>query len=267
MGRLVRLEDHDWLDGPAGKTRRIGRNFFDELARDEDMTLEREVPESGLLRFEDLSAPGFDAARVQPLIADFYNRTTAYSLSLWSTWRGPFKPFGWLVSSLFARRLGQLNMPLDPLDSAQGITSCVVQLRERATGRLRYTGWERRFVRSGEVLYCGTYSVATAPRVGRPCVKVVFPLPNGSATVLLRPVLKRDGSLLLQSSGKGFGDAGFYFIVRRDRKMAWAFYLSTMKEQLHVYTDGEGVLRTDHNFKLWGMPFLSLHYRMTPRTD
>jgi len=152
------------------------------------------------------------------------------------------------------------------MDSAHGITSWVVQLRDPETGRVRYTGWDRRFVRSGELLYCGDYSVATAPRVGWPCVKVVLPLTNGSATVVLRPVLKRDGSIVLKSSGVGFGDAGFYFIVRRDKKSAWVFYLSSMKEQLHVYMDRSGVHCTDNSFKLWGMPFLSLHYRMIPRT-
>jgi hypothetical protein len=46
------------------------------------------------------------------------------------------------------------------------------------------------------------------PRDDLPCVKAVFPMPEGSATVVLRPV--NDGTgFRLTSVGSGFGDAGF----------------------------------------------------------
>jgi len=41
-------------------------------------------------------------------------------------------------------------------------------------------------------------------------VKVVFPMPAGNATVILRPSLERGGGLRLSSRGARFGDAGFY---------------------------------------------------------
>jgi hypothetical protein len=267
MGRKIRLSEYSWLVGPTGESHGIGAKFFDRLAAKEALTISRNEPDSGLIQFNDLDSRAFPSRKVHPRIAEFYEHTQRFDLSLWSIWRGIFRPFGWLISFLFARRLGQLNMPLDPIESAHGITSTIVRLRDRKSGAVRYTGWERRMARSNEVLYCGTYSVCTLPKLGMPCVKVVFPLPNGSATVILRPVLHRDGSMTLKSEGKDFGDAGFYFVVRRDAKTAWAFHLTTMKEYLHIYTDHQGVLRTDHNFRLWGIPFLSLHYRMTPRTD
>ena len=92
---------------------------------------------------------------------------------------------------------------------------------------------------------------------------MVFPLPNGSATVVLRPEAEPDGSLLLHSSGQRFGDPGFYFLVLRDASSAWVRYVRTMRETLRAYVDPPGDLHTDHVFKIWGLRYLQLHYRLT----
>lgn len=261
-GRAVQRAEAPWLDGPAGRTARIGTRFLPELAASEGLRLVEGREGAGLADLEHLRGGWFDPGRVHPLVLDFYAHTSRYKLDMWSAWDGVFQPFGWAISYVFSRRLAQLNMPLDPLEAAHGLRSRIVELVDPATGEPRYVGWERRYARGGAVLYCGIYSTATPPKVGRPCVKVVFPLPNGSATVLLRPEVRRDGSLDLVSAGNGFGDAGFYFLVRRDADSWWVRKLDAMKERLHVYVDRAGILRTDHVFRLWGLRFLRLHYRM-----
>lgn len=261
-GHVVRRKDAGWLEGPAGRTMRIGSRFLEELAEAEGLRVVSGRHGSGLADLEQLRGGGFDPGRIHPLVRDFYAHTSLYKLDMWSAWDGIFQPFGWAISYIFSRRLAQLNMPLDPLEAAHGLRSRVVELVDPSSGVVRHVGWERRYARGGAVLYCGVYSTATPPGVGRPCVKVVFPLPNGSATVLLRPEVRRDGSLDLISAGEGIGDAGFYFLVRRDADSWWVRKLDTMKERLHVYVDGHGVLRTDHAFRLWGLRFLRLHYRM-----
>ena len=47
-------------------------------------------------------------------------------------------------------------------------------------------------------------------------MKVVFLLPGGSATVLLRPENRPDGSLALVSDRDGFGGAGYYRVHRAE---------------------------------------------------
>jgi hypothetical protein len=42
---------------------------------------------------------------------------------------------------------------------------------------------------------------------------MAFPLPNGNAILVLRPVVLPDGSLQPDSSERRFGDPGFYFTV------------------------------------------------------
>ena len=91
-------------------------------------------------------------------------------------------------------------------------------------------------------------------------MKVVFPLPNGYAMVLMRPVAQADGSLLLVSRGSGFGDAGFYFLVRAPDGRAWVRYVRTFHETIHVVLDADGALRTDHDFHIWRRRFLRLRY-------
>jgi hypothetical protein len=78
----------------------------------------------------------------------------------------------------------------------------------------------------------------------------------------MKPQQNSDGSLTLISSGNGFGEPGFYFIVRKNKDEAWVKYLHAMKESIHVYVDDAGELRAEHDLKLWGATFLKLHYRM-----
>ena len=68
-----------------------------------------------------------------------------------------------------------------------------------------------------QVMHCDT--PVRTPRATGPCVKTVFPLPNGNAIVILRPEAQADGSLVLLSDGHRFGDPGFYFTVHRAPKL------------------------------------------------
>ena len=76
--------------------------------------------------------------------------------------------------------------------------------------------------------------------------------------------MEADGSLRLESSGSGFGDPGFYFLVQGSGSKVWARYLRTFREVIRVYVES-GELRTDHTFTLWRRPFLRLHYRLQLR--
>src|SRR2546428_337445 len=92
-----------------------------------------------------------------------------------------------------------------PLETAQGMTSQIGQL-VGPSGHVAFTSWPRRNVRSGLLLDRLTARAWTM-------VKTVFPLEHGNSTVLLRPEAQADGSLKLISSGRRFGDPGFYRII------------------------------------------------------
>lgn len=261
-GRRVDLAVHPWLAGPVGSTRRVGQDYFTSWAAAENLLVARYRSGKGLLpSFAELAGPEFDPLTVDPAIAEFYERTADFEIDVWSEWSRLFRPFGLLVSAVFSRRLEQLNLPLSSLDTSWGMTSEVVQVTA-PTGEVRANGWVRTLVKTGRVIYAGSYSVATPPGARSPCVKTVFPLPNGNAIVILQPQALPDGSLTLVSSGRRFGDPGFYFTVHSPGGACVARYLRCFRERIHVYPAERGLVRADHTMSLWGRLCLHLHYRL-----
>jgi hypothetical protein len=160
--------------------------------------------------------------------------------------------------------MNQLNFPVFGLDLSRGMTSEVLPLRD-ASGRAVHTGWYRRVKPSGRVIYTGFYTTVIVPGHASACVKVVFPLPRGNATVILKPGFDDDGRFTLASSGDHFGDAGFYRVLEIDDARLKVRRLQSLREHFRVYRDDDGVLRCDHRVRFVGMTILRLHYRMRPR--
>lgn len=262
-GRRVRWAEHPWLEAPVGDVDVIGTGFFERFAARHDLVVRRDGGSRGLLdRFDDLAGPRCAVERIDPGIRHFYEHTSEYGLDAWSEWCGFYRPFGGLLAALFSRRLQQLNLPLSPLDNRLGITSEVLRLETR-DGHPRWSAWVRTSVASGAAIYVGSYSVGRVPGRDGGCVKVAFPLPHGYALVIMWPESHDDGSLTLHSHGRGFGDAGFYFYVEDRPGEGWARVVRSMVERIHVFRDPAGVLRADHELRIWGGRFLHLHYRLT----
>jgi hypothetical protein len=265
-GRVVDLAKHPWLAGPMGDTAAIGEGFFEAFAASHGLTL-RSTGRTGLLEDLDVlrgTAP--PPLRVAPDVAAFYTGTSDYDLDAWSEWTGAFRPFGWLLARLFSRRLQQLNVPLSGLDTSRGMSSEVIALVEPATGRRVCCAWVRRLLHTGHVVYAGAYSTCVAPDAQTRCVRVVFPLPNGNAVVIMRPSVGEDGSVTLASAGRAFGSPGFYFTVGAGPGRVHARYVRSLRERIHVYPSPDGT-RADHVLSLWGLTFLRLHYRLRLRAS
>jgi hypothetical protein len=268
-GRRVHMTEHAWLDGPVGNTRCIGKQFFLDYAKENGLEVVRSGCRGLIPDFRDLA---IGLTTVEIPIKDFYERTSEYELDAWSEWCGMFKLFGTALAVLFSRRLQQLNVPLSALDTSQGITSEVVQLRDPKSGSIVQTAWIRELVGSKNVLYAGGYAICIVPGHPSPCVKVVFPLPNGSAIVIMKPEVHPDGSFSVLSHGRHFGAPGFYFVVHGEKGAVWARYVRSLQEGIRVYVGKSGVVRADHDLRIWGMEFLRLHYRLqkkagSQRTD
>lgn len=261
LGRTVRRADAPWLVGPVGSDL-VGSDFHSRLADAQRLEL-RSGPDQGLLRScDELAGEGFDPRQLDPRVRSFYEHTSGYRLDVWSQWSPLFWPFGWALINFVSRRMEQLNFPMYPLETARGMTSEVEQLVD-ASGRVVFTSWLRRNLGSGMVIYSGLYATASPPG-HRPCVKTVFPVVRGNATVLLRPENQADGSLKLISSGRRFGDPGFYRITEASRGRLRIWYVRPFNEVFHVYPDTDGSVRTDHFLRWWGLPVLHLHYHIMP---
>lgn len=263
-GRRIDSQTAPWLAGPVGGPEGIGGDFFRSWAASNGLTVRSGEGIRGLLpRFDDLAGPSFDPSAVHEDVRSFYESTSRFELEAWSEWQAPFRPFGWLLSKVFSRRLQQLNVPLRPLDTSEGTTSEVMHLVQD-DGTVVSAAWIRHLRRSGDVLYAGSYSVARIPGRDGPCIRVVFPLPNGNATVFLEPFSDEDGGLTVLSKGGGYGEPGFYFTVRGSGGRMWARYVRTMRESIRVRPTGDGEVRADHVMWIFGRVFLRLHYRLRP---
>ncbi|WKN40602.1 hypothetical protein [Tunicatimonas pelagia] len=265
-GRKIAPDDYEWLIGPTGHTDIIKDKFIFELARKEDLSIQKNALNSGLLeRIEQIGITGQEKERLNKKVVDFYENTSNYNLEVWSEWKGLFKPFGRLLSIIFSKRLQQLNLPLNSIDTAKGIKSEIIKLRSKNERETRWTIWYRILKSTNDVVYSGIYTTCKNPNYKAPLLKVVFPLPNGNASVIMTKKVQADGSLLLCSDGKKFGDNGFYFTLTNKRGEYWARFVKPMHEWIRVYEDDEKVLRADHNLNFYGVRFLDLHYKMNKK--
>lgn len=251
---------HTWLDAPRG---RADDEIGDQWIADEAERLGATVPpadaEAGLLAsMATLDGPGFDAARLDPAVADFYENTARWRMEVWSEWEPLFRPGGELIATFFSRRVRQLAIPTRPLDVAHGMTSEVRRFIGPDGDHLG-SAWLRRLRSTGDFVYSGYYRQSWLPGADGPVVQVTFPLPHGNLQVFLKPTVAADGSLLLRSPGRRFGGPGAYLVVDDTGTHA---ALTPLRETFHVYTDAEGTLRTDHELRLWRWRVLRLHYRL-----
>lgn len=259
IGRPVTREEAPWLNCPMGAANQIGSDFYHQLAEKEKLKIADE--DAGLLTsFSMLKSAGFDPSQVCPEVQEFYEQTSKFKLEAWS--EAPFftRIFLWILTRFVSRRMNQLNFPVSSLELAGGMTSDVVPMND-STGKRVYTGWLRRLAKSGHVIYTGLYSIESPGEFSAPCVKVSFPLPKGSATVFLRPEAQADGSFKLISSGRRFGEPGFYRMVEIKPGVWKVRNFRTLREYFHVYVDDSGVLRTDHLVTFIGLTVLRLHYK------
>ena len=268
FGRTVPESSVPWLCGPVGGDY-IGDRPYEEVAARENLEVVRRSASGGLIPdLATLDGPGFRVEDLRPEVRHFYEQTASYRMDVWSDTFFPGKIGLWLMVTTISRKVNQLNFPLNALAAAKGIDSEIVLLKDRE-GDVRYAGWYRRMMDSGRAIYTGFYMTARVPHADTPCIKVIFPMPNGNATVILRPSLDEEGNLRLSSKGAA-GDAGFYRVCKTggDRLLVWR--VSTLHEAFRVYVDDAQVLRCDHSVRFLGMPVLHLHYRIErmrePRT-
>jgi hypothetical protein len=262
-GRYLKLADYTWLDGPVGGTRKIGKQFFENYAQAKNLESIQTGVRGLISDFSCLEDGNNGLTSIALPVKKFYEQTSEFDLDSWSEWCQLFRPFGRALSLLFSTRLQQLNVPLSSLDSSKGMTSEVIQFRDLQSGQVVQTAWIRELLATENVLYAGSYSVCRIPGHSSPCVKVVFPLPNGNGIVLMRPEAHSDGSLSVKSAGTRFGDPGFYFVVHDGNGGIWARYVKSLKEEIHVYPSERDIVRADHTLWIWGATFLRLHYKMS----
>lgn len=258
-GEKFEPSENEWIKGPYGNLNGIGEEFIEQLAQQENLEILRNQSDLGILNsFSELDLEPKDIERIHPEIIHFYENTDHYQLYFEIKWYHIFKPFGFLVNRLFSKRINQLFLPHQNSKKAELISSEIIPLMNPETKEILYKFWIRKIESTQQIIYSGIYSTCQLPS-GKKAVKAIFPLPNGNATVLLKPFVDEKGNFHLISEGKKRGDAGFYFLLKDAKGNNWAQYIKSFRDTLSIQVENQE-MKAFQNLSLWKIPVLKIHY-------
>ncbi|WP_420603471.1 hypothetical protein [Flagellimonas sp.] len=264
FGKKITPEQNEWLLGPFGKTKGIGQKFIKQLEADEYLEIDKGEHERGLIQsINQLNLSREELDNLSRKVIDFYENTSSYEFDLKVKWNLFFKVFGGLLKILFSNRIEQLNLPMENNKDSKTLKSEIIHLVDKKTKVLKRTIWLRTFKKSEQVVYSGVYETCTIPN-GQTCIKAIFPLPNGNATVILKPRVGKNGELILKSSGKKIGDSGFYFLLNDYKGNLWTKYIKPFKDTLIVSSESSNIT-ANQTLTLWNLKVVEFKYNMKNR--
>jgi hypothetical protein len=263
-GTKISHSDYSWLIGPFGNLNGIGEDFINQLAAKENLIIQREIKSHGLIpSIEILKFSENELSKVSRKVIDFYENTSNYNLNLTVKWNPLFKIFGIVVNKLFSNRINQLNLPIESDKNETSLKSELITLSDANSHKVKYTVWLRTSTTSGQVMYSGIYGTCELPS-GKTCIKAVFPLPQGNATVILNPSVGGNGELILESSGRKIGDAGFYFLLKDYKGNYWTQFISSFRDRLTIDEDNDGI-KAEQILTLWKQNVVRMNYKIEPK--
>jgi hypothetical protein len=249
------------------RTPHVGTDYVRALADVLGGTYTRDARGVGIVASLDaLAGPDLDPGAVDPRVRRFYERTTDYALDIVPEWRAWVRPGYLLYRTAVARPLGQANVPMNQREAQRGVRSRIDTIDTDGDGVADVRGWIRAFADTGDPIYVGIYT--TYRHEGRGWVSVGFPVPHGTFTATLAPRHRAGGGLVLTTRSP-LAHAGHYLTyVDPDDGELTSLAVHGFAEELDVYAepgDPVGELRADHAFWLFGLPFLTLRYRIRPK--
>lgn len=261
-GRRVDLADHPWLRGPVGSPDRIG----DAWIANEASRLGGDAhPGGGLLASMDqLAGDGFDPSSLNCIRCRFLRAHDQLANGRVVT----------VVSGGVAVRVATALRVLESVgttEHAADATRCC----ER-NGESRHTGSRRPVVTTRDGVAADasldrTDHVQRVVQRGHPSSERPtkyqgrVPAAQRKRRGISAAGQRTEWRTSAHSSRGRFGGDGAYLVVADDGDRAWARRIP-LAEQFRIYTDSEGVLRTDHALDLWQIPALRLHYRLEATT-
>lgn len=260
----VQAEDLPFVVPLESRSRYVGTGYVRALAAVLGGRYTADAADVGIVASLDaLAGPELDPAQVHPLVREFYEHTTRFTLDIVPEWRLWVRPGYVLYRNVFARPLGQASVPMNQRETQRGIRSRIDTITAPGNDTVAVRGWIRSFTDNDEPIYVGIYTTYRDEERGY--VSVGFPLPQASFTATLAPRARPGGGLILTSRSE-LEHPGHYltYIDAETRELTTAA-VEGFAEQLDVYVH-DGELRADHAFWIFGLPFMVLHYRMHPKS-
>lgn len=242
------------------RSRYVGADYVEQLARVRGGTFRRNPPDVGILAsLDSLEGPSFDASRVHPLIREFYEHTSRFRLSIIPEWRRWMKPGYEIFKRLVAEPLGQAAIPSNIEEAQRGMVSTIDTIDLDGDEQIDIRGWIRTFADSGKPIYVGIYT--SFRHEDRGYVSVGFPIPSANFTATLEPRNIGQHDLLLTSRSELPFPGHYLSSVDSERDALTVLKLLSFQEEIFVFV-ADGELKTAHSFYLAGQRFLTLHYEI-----
>ncbi len=260
LAEQVPAEQLPFVVPRESRTRYVGTGYVQGLAEVLGGTYVADAPDAGIVAsLEELAGPDFDPAEVDPLVREFYEHTTRFTLDIVPKWRLWVRPGYLFYRTVVARPLGQANVPMNQREALRGVRGRIDTITPTQSNVVAVRGWIRSFADNDEPIYVGIYT--TYRHDDRGYVSVGFPLPHGSFTATLLPRARPGGGLVLTSHSALDHPGHYLTYIDPTTAELTALVVHGFAEQLDVYVR-DGDLRAEHAFSVFGLPFLVLHYRM-----
>ena len=242
------------------RSRYVGTGYVRQLADVLGGTYTADAADVGIVAsLDSLAGPELDLAQVDPLVREFYEHTTRFTLDIAPEWRLWVRPGYLLYRNLLARPLGQASVPMNQRETQRGIRSRIDTITAPSEDVVAVRGWIRSFADNDEPIYIGIYTTYRDEERGY--VSVGFPLPQASFTATLAPRARPGGGLILTSRSELKHPGHYLTYIDPETRELTAAAVQGFAEQLDVYVE-DGELRAEHAFWVFGFPFMVLHYRM-----
>jgi hypothetical protein len=261
LAERVSAQELPFVVPREARSRYVGTGYVRELAATLGGTYRADAPDVGIVAsLDDLAGPDLDPTQVDPLVREFYEHTTRFTLDIVPEWRLWVRPGYLLYRTLVARPLGQASVPMNQREAQRGIRSridTITPAPDAAGEATAVRGWIRSFADNDEPIYVGIYT--TYRHDGRGYVSVGFPLPQASFTATLAPHARPGGGLVLTSRSDRDQPGHYLAYIDPESRDLTALAVHGFEEELDVYVRN-GSLRAEHAFWVFGFPFLVLHY-------
>lgn len=200
---------------------------------------------------DELNGTTFSADRVSPVIRRFYEDPMAFTLKAAVSFHWWIRPIVFLLQPLF-KKIGQLYLGLSrhPYE----MKGCLIRFQHPKEERKNVRAWIRHNAK-GEQVFFALYALHHDATAGY--MNIALPLPYTQLTAILKPFNEKEDFILKSTCPKGStGDEGLYlhtpFITMQ----------LPMEESFHMKPETDQSLTAVHQMKLFGIPFLTIHYQI-----
>ena len=266
LASQVPAENVPFVVPRASRTRYVGTEYLADLAATLGGDYTADAADIGIVAsLDELAGPGFDPRATDPLVREFYEHTTRFTLDIIPEWRLWVRPGYLLYLTLLAQPLGQASVPMNQRAALRGVRSRIDTVTRAPDTPAVIRGWIRSYADTGDPIYVGIYT--TYRHGDRGYVSVGFPLPQASFTATLEPRARPGGGLILDSRGSTAQSGHYLTYIDPATADLTVLAVHGFAERLDVYTNDDGELRAEHAFAVFGIPFLVLHYRIRRKRD